>query len=516
MCGGREVGVPGVDVEACFSESYAEAREKFLGERMGAWLNTLAVFLLLVLSGVATLADGPPRSDSLPSPRPKPDPGPAFADRLALVEHLRAGELDELEQLLLDLQRAYQAREIPENRVETAYLAFANSSFDLEEALGQWVERARESYAPRLARGVYYWNLGMLARGARRNTEPLGERYVETRAYFARATADLANALGLQPGLGMAYGLIIHIATELGDTSDILELTRMGLTADPGSFVVRRRYLDSLRPWWQKRAADREHAFERIDAFIDEMSTEFEENPDLRMLAGYPDFVRGDQLARNGSREAAIEHYNRALEFGPYWAYLYRRGVNYYRLGRFKSALRDLDSALRARPQAGDILNMRARTLHRLRRANEAFSDWKQALALNPFDPLILLQRAYALRDQRRFEAAVAELNKAMEFGTFNEYIWDARGRVYLYDLNDFNKAVRDLRRATELNPQRKKYWFNYGVALYKARDCKALPVLQHFLELCRSAQCPDQNLAWVQGILGSINDPGACPDHAP
>jgi len=436
---------------------------------------------------------------------------PQASTRLVLVDMLRAGAFSDLDRVLRETQARYEAGESSEETVENSYFAFANSSPDLAARLGEWVKAEPGAYTARLARAVYYWNLGLLARGARRGALPQTTRYARMRVYFARCAMDTLHAIGTNPRVGFAYGLLIRIATELGNDADVLRITRIGLKADPRSFIVRRRYLDSLRPWWQKDSGDAGVAFARINAFVDAIRAERASNPDLAVLQGYVEFVRADLLARRGKRALARDYYDRALQFGAYWAYLYRRGINHFRLGEHDMALRDFDHALDLRPQATEILNMRARALRALGRIDDALADWKLALALNPYDPLVLLQEAYGLRQHKRIPEAIAALDRAMQFGAQNEYIWDARGRMYLYDLEDFGKASSDLERATELNPASTKYWFNYALALFKSGDCGAMGALTRYLELCVLGGCPEESTAWAGGMMQRMSQDDAC-----
>ncbi len=430
---------------------------------------------------------------------------PEIADPLDLVERLRDRDFEALERELEAYQEAYEAGRLGEDRVEGAFLSFANSAKDLETLLDAWVITS-DSYSARLARGVYYWNLAMLA--GRVAPDPTHEaRPSDT--YFAHATADLAASLGQEPALGVAYGFLVQIATERGDPHDVIQIAQLGVAANPRTFVVRRRYLDSLRPW---RYPKPDEAFTRIDAFIDTFRPAMAENPELRLLEGYPEFVSAEQLAHAGARRDALEHYERALSFGSFWLYRHSRGVNHYRLGNFRAALADFDRVLETRPQSADTLGMRARTLRALGRVDAAIADWERALALNPRDPLLLLPFAYLLRDEQRFEGAVGALTTALELGSFNEYLWDARGRIFLYDLKEFDEAVIDLRRATELNPTVEKYWFNYGLALYQNDDCEAIAAFARFLDACRRAECPDRTKSFANQALESMREPQMCP----
>ena len=53
-----------------------------------------------------------------------------FLDRLSIIDLLRSGQFEKLEQMLAKQENLYQQVKIPEKHVEAAYLSFANSDPD--------------------------------------------------------------------------------------------------------------------------------------------------------------------------------------------------------------------------------------------------------------------------------------------------------------------------------------------------------------------------------------------------
>ena len=438
-----------------------------------------------------------------------------FPDRLALVQLLRDGELGQLEKLIRGYQGAYETGEIEEIQLEAAYFAFANSSPELEEKLDRWVAKTPASYPALMARGVYLWNLGLLMRGPRTDRDLTPEHLREFRTYFAGASADLIEAIDEHHRLGIAYSLLIHMATDLGEDTDLIEFARRGALADPRSLVVHRRYLESQRPWLKRPQTDVQTSLAQIERYVSDLEPRFATNSELAVLRAYPTLVKADLLVREGDREASIALYDEAAASG-YWVYLYRRGVNHFRLQSFELALMDFERALEARPQAAEVLNMRARTLRALGDGAGADSAWSRALALNPRDPKILFHQAAALRDDKDFEAAAHALTVATDLGRFSAYIWDARGRIYLYDLQQFDKASADLERTIDFAPSSQRYWFNYAAALYKQRDCEAITALGYYLGLCETQACPAESMEWTKAWSEALHASYKCRPRAP
>lgn len=446
-------------------------------------------------------------------------PGPVgaaeFPDRLVLIEYLHDGDFERLETLIRGYQRAYEAETISEGQLEAVYFAFANSSADLENQLNRWVRDFPESYPALMARGAYLWNLGLLVRGPRTSRELTTDHQQTFRDYFSRARSDLVEAIQDHDRLGIAYSLLIHMARDLGDIDDVTELARRGALADPSSLAVHRRYLESQHPWMADPGVDDLFVLARIERYLSTLEPIYPLHPDLRVLAGYSILVQADGLARQGERATAIPLYDEVAAH-DYWIYLYRRGVNHFRLQSFDLALMDFDNGLQSRPQAAEILNMRARTLRALGRHEAAELAWSEALALNPRDPKILFFRAAAHRDDQNFEAAAETLTEALDLGRYNATIWDARGRLYLYDLQQFGKAVSDLERTIDFAPTSQRYWFNYATALYKKRDCEAVSALRYYLSLCETQSCPAESEQWTTAWSEALHASYKCRPPAP
>ena len=154
---------------------------------------------------------------------------------------------------------------------------------------------------------------------------------------------------------------------------------------------------------------------------------------------------------------------------------------------------------------------MRARTLRALGATVAADVAWTQALALNPRDPKILFHHARALRDDQDFEGAAQLLTRAIVLGHHSAPIWDARGRIYLYDLQSFDKAVLDLEHTIAFVPASPRYWFNYATAMYKNKDCGAVSALMYYLSLCEAKTCPVESMDWTAAAAESLHTSFQC-----
>lgn len=453
-------------------------------------------------------------------------------DRREFLQLLRQDNLDELEAQLQKYVDDYRAGKISDHIVEQAYYSFGSADPDLESKLNEWIADRPGSYSARIARGLFYMNLGWISRGYAWAQKTADVRFAVMRNYVGLARSDFTAALEINSRFGLAYGSLIQIAMMLGESDEADFLVRKGLEADPRSFVIRRRYLFSLVPWWrinspqpqalssfESRMRDwrLEHGQvevpENIRDFVTEIEGDAADNPALEPLKGFNDYVIAELLSRQDRREEAIKYYDSALRFGDYWWYHQEQGYNYFRLDRFDDAVKSYTRALEAWPQFPDSLDWRARNLRKLGQFDRAFADWNEALSVDPRNPRILVQKAYALREVKRYQDVLSTLDQATLYGAYDEDIRDARGRILLYELERPADAIDDLRRATKLDPESKRYWYNYGLALYRTKDCKAAEALSTYRRVCiQGAECSKKNMKWAAEVIAYMEHSRNCP----
>jgi tetratricopeptide (TPR) repeat protein len=248
-----------------------------------------------------------------------------FLDRLELPNHLRQGHYQQLERIFTRQERLYRAKKFPEEHVEAAYVAFANSAADLEEPLNIWVARGEKSGTAFLARGAYFWQLGWTARGGRYMSETPDERVRGMKGNFALAWQDLKQAAQKKENSGIPYRFLISIAMNFRDEDVIQQFLEKGLQADPRSFGIRWSYLNTFRPWW--RGLSNEYSIEAIEKFLAVQVTPFiNDNPDLKPLLGYPDYLRGEILKKNNQDEQSLAFYEKALQHDSYYRFIFEMG----------------------------------------------------------------------------------------------------------------------------------------------------------------------------------------------
>lgn len=362
--------------------------------------EVFAIFVGLVLSALIFL----PASSLSASAK--------FPDRLELLRMLREGNFEALDAQISADQKAYEARRVSEKEDLVVFTldAFRSSDLALEPKFGQWIKRMPRSYAARIARGRYYRHLGWTSRGGAYASETPGERMEKMREYFTKALLDYQESLSLNPKLSVAYAALIELAMAYGDRQAIQDLVNKAKEIDPYSFEVGRSYVFALQPKWGG-------SLQEMKAFVDRMDQQRAKNPGLAVLRGYVHYTEADILVGSGKRHEAVEFYNKAVQSGEHWWFVYERGNNYYFLNEYDKALADFNTALKLSPQNSRVLAAMGHIHAQQNKLDQALEEYNLALKLNPLAPENLWGRALVLAGYGRVEEALEDIQKAFKFG---------------------------------------------------------------------------------------------------
>jgi tetratricopeptide (TPR) repeat protein len=444
---------------------------------------------------------------------------------------LRDKDFDALEQRLAALEQAYAEGKISDLLVHRGYTSFAAADPTFDDLLEAWIAAKPESHRPFIAHGYFHRNLGWLYRGGRFASETSDKRIDLMRENFSIAEDNLERALHLQPHTGVAYAGLINMNMAAGSRDTINRLFREGVDADPNSFTVRRSIWNAMLPWWGGYRQDPRifgidgplpdtaelgypikipEAMLRFGQFINNNPNS---SPHLAPLRGFTDYAVAIILRRDNRELEAAKFFKRAMTHGEYWFFHSNEGSNFSRMKRYNDAIASYTKSLEIWPDNPDVLERRAQAYRSLKAYDKALADADEALALDPRDPDLLLLKANTLWGDGKFKAAVRVLDDAILYGSLNDDIWDARGRLYLHRLKNFKRAAADFKRATELVPTNHKYWYSYASALFRAIDCETVPAYKTYLEVCKKYgnDCFDEGVKYAREVTQHLVDSGKC-----
>ena len=148
----------------------------------------------------------------------------------------------------------------------------------------------------------------------------------------------------------------------------------------------------------------------------------------------------------------------------------------------------------------------RANSLAKLGKQKDALEEFQVALRLDSHNPDILTDASYVFVDEGQYHEAIEILGKALKYAAHDEYVVDKLGRVYLYEMHQPANGLEYLKRATELNGEKKKYWYNYGLALYYLNDCQAVHAFHQYQSRCDAGQnCSEKYYKWTKKVTRSL-----------
>jgi len=167
-----------------------------------------------------------------------------------------------------------------------------------------------------------------------------------------------------------------------------------------------------------------------------------------------------------GDYRSALKDINAALKTDPSNAdYLKTRAACLSKLGREDLARQDLSDAIALNPSSPDLYLARGISFSREGRYDEGMKDFRAALGLAPDNALARLNLGWALSKCGRREEALAELNRTLETnGTMPDALLN-RAAIYLSS-DKPKEAARDLEKALRHGEGSAKAYALLGSAL--------------------------------------------------
>jgi tetratricopeptide (TPR) repeat protein len=417
---------------------------------------------------------------------------PSYPDRVEILSLLENRQFDDLQTLLQRFQSNYEQGKGDEKLIAFVLETLANSNPDFEVLLNEWVASQAESYVPYLARAYYFYGVAWSWRGNRRDEETSADRLDRMKDVLELVADDLSQAILIKPQLSVADALAVRVLMMLGNDDYKKKIVKEALEISPDTYLVRASYLWSLKPEWNGQPDD-------LMLFIKETGELTEKYPQLNQLLGYADYIFADSLTEQKRFEEADVHFDFAIDKGADHIIYRERGINYYQLKEYELALQDFNQSLSLWPQDPKVLRWRAHTLQRLSKDEAAMLDLELAVRLAPLERYTLMAHAYLSRKMKRYEQVLKLYKNALFYNPLDADIWFDRGMHYSHELVNFEAAARDLKRATELDPDNSRYWYEYAAVLHFNLNCEIVEPLEKYLQLCKAgSRCRAGELEWV------------------
>jgi len=393
-------------------------------------------------SGLPLLGDGGLGPDGLPR---------RWVDRPALRSLLWHRRHAELTRAVEELQAAFEADPRREPWPADAAQALGTAEPDLVPLLDAWVAAAPESFAPWLARGTHWLEVGWVRRGHRLAKDTPDADFEAMREAFRLAQADLSRAAALRPGLVAAMVSGMMVAKVGGDDPLFAALLQRSLAACPSCLDPRLVALWALQPQWGgslgQMSEFAEHALPRGD-------------PRRGAMLGTVEIARADQLSQAGRHVEALAAIDRACAASLDVRFLVRR-AQARRRDDPAGALADADKAVALRP--GDVAPLMARAVIHVtgKRWEAAARDLRAALMA---DPMVggdlpanvaggLVREATRHLEAGRWRDAVRLLDLAAELAPDDPEVQRRREAALTAGVEPSEEAVAELLRTARATP---------------------------------------------------------------
>jgi tetratricopeptide (TPR) repeat protein len=408
-------------------------------------------------------------------------------DKLALIQLLKDERYDDLNRAIVGFQGEFEAGQRTQRGINAALNAFAHASPHIQGNLDGWIASHPTSAIAHAARGIYFANLGWIARSSSFARINARQRAESSRLY-ARARRDLEKAIELDPLLSQAYVWLMGYHQVRGNLSAMESVMEAALVNLSDFFSVYISYFLSL----QTRRID---SLETSAKFMQRMADHFPDDPRYRTSDAKFRFLMALVLRQRGANEAAREQLDAAIAEKRAPDFILARARVLSDLGEHDLALKDYLEVYYEFSGYAQILNEIGHEYAVLDQPDEAVRYKTMAVNLDPYNPELLYSRALVLRNADRPAEAVADIQKMLVYGSNDPWVHTGRGKFFgmrpKFNFPGWPGNVEMERLAYEtaikMNPEEPENWLGYAHALLTQGDCRARHVYAKFEELCEA-----------------------------
>jgi len=414
-------------------------------------------------------------------------------DRLELARLLKEGQFARLDQLMNQIQDAYESKNIDETALRSVVLAFHGADPEFAERLSEWRAAVPKSFAPYVASGSYQLALAWVTRGTEFGKFTSSKQFEVMRRHLLDARASYRAGIERRAEIPIALADLITVSMGYGGGRRAVDRVYLEAKAVlPASSMVHRRYHYALsEKWYGSKLEQRQ--------LRDQLLQRFPNNPSFKWAKYVEDedqqWDKAYKLANEKRTLEAIAIADSLLQRSDSrWNRLYRGDILHI-LGKYDEALEEYFRALRISPGWSEPVKQIQYVMTRQRRRLDSLKTWQQLIRYDPYNPEFLLPYASFLETLAKDEEARALVDRALVYGADDDKVRTALGRRYLVE-KKMERAIAEMRRAVELVPARADNWLYLARALQMNEDCSAIEPYKVVVSICKALD-EDKSKPW-------------------
>jgi tetratricopeptide (TPR) repeat protein len=199
-------------------------------------------------------------------------------------------------------------------------------------------------------------------------------------------------------------------------------------------------------------------------------SSNIEDNIIQEELTAEEYFQKGNSFYSKSDFNAAIIHYNKAININPNYPEPYsERGASNTYLGQYEAAISDFEKAEQLGMKSSNLYSNWGFTYYKLKQPEKAIPLFDKAISIDPKNSHPYRWLGEIKYDKNDDKGAEEYYTKAINLNP-NSSNHFARGLAYYY-LKDYKKAIQDMDKAIQLNPNAGQYYYDRGDAKDMIKD---------------------------------------------
>jgi tetratricopeptide (TPR) repeat protein len=365
-----------------------------------------------------------------------------------ILAMLQQGDYDGLDLRLNALQKRFEEDAGAEDALLGGFRVFGAVHSDtdaVEQALTGWVERYPQSYAARLARGIFYIDRGLDARGTQYASKTSARQFEQMEHWFERGREDLNASLELSSKPLLTHMWLITQAMRSRADHGEERYYRTALAYAPRSIELRVLYMTQLEPRWGG-------SYEEMEAHAKDSEAALGPGEQINRLYRMIAEDRGHVLMDQEKYAAAHAVYTEAIERHGGRGLRCGRARARAMLDRWPEAVQDVTEAMQEPKPHGFCADTAAWMAGRQSDYPGMFELMDGYLQHNPRHAELLTRRGWALQQRGELAAAYEDYALAAEDGNVwaqtmtGRYVFNGWGGVPV----DHEKGLALFRAAAE------------------------------------------------------------------